>query len=76
MAIGDYVKTEYNNGGTPAINAANLNNAENKIEEIDLDYDAHKSDNMPHKFVDNSTTYNYGIKAKNGELIFMYEEAI
>lgn len=35
MAIGDYTKTTYVNGSAPAINAANLNNAENKIDELD-----------------------------------------
>jgi len=35
MAIGDYTKTTYVNNTTPAINATNLNNAENKIDEID-----------------------------------------
>lgn len=33
--FGDYAKTTYVNGGTPAINQNNLNNAENKISEID-----------------------------------------
>lgn len=36
MAIGDYTKTEYSNGGTPAINETNLNNNEDKTEEIDV----------------------------------------
>ena len=35
MAIGDYVKTPYNNGTTPAINAPNMNNNEDKTQEID-----------------------------------------
>lgn len=37
MAIGDYSKTTYVNGSTPAINAVNLNNNENKVQEIDDD---------------------------------------
>jgi hypothetical protein len=35
MALGDYTKTAYANGTTPAINATNLNNNENKTKEID-----------------------------------------
>lgn len=35
MAIGDYTKTSYANGGAPAISAANLNHAEDKIDELD-----------------------------------------
>lgn len=35
MAIGDYNKTIWQNGGTPAINAGNLNNIENKLKELD-----------------------------------------
>ena len=34
MAIGSYTKTTYVNGSAPAINATNLNNAENQIKEI------------------------------------------
>jgi len=72
--IGDYTKTTWVTGDI--ITATLFNNVEDKIDELDTWADTHKSDNMPHKFVDNSTTYNYGMKAKNGELIFMYEEAI
>lgn len=35
MALNDYTKTEYVNGATPAINAVNLNNNENKTKELD-----------------------------------------
>jgi hypothetical protein len=35
MALGDYTKTEFVNGTTPAINAANLNNNEDKTAELD-----------------------------------------
>jgi len=35
MALGDYTKTTYANGTTPAINDTNLNNNENKTKEID-----------------------------------------
>ena len=35
MALGDYVKTAYANGTTPAINATNLNNIEDKVYELD-----------------------------------------
>jgi hypothetical protein len=35
MALGDYTKTEFANGTTPAINAANLNNNEDKTAELD-----------------------------------------
>ena len=34
MAITDYTKTTFVNGTTPAINAANLNNAENQIDAL------------------------------------------
>lgn len=34
MAIGDYTKTTYVNGSAPALNATNLNNAEDKIAEL------------------------------------------
>jgi len=35
MAIGDYTRTTYANGGPPAISAINLNNAEAKVLELD-----------------------------------------
>ena len=35
MALGDYTKTGYNNNAVPAINAPNLNNNEDKTEELD-----------------------------------------
>lgn len=35
MALGDYAKTIFVNGTTPAINATNLNNNENKTKELD-----------------------------------------
>ena len=35
MAIGDYVKTEYINNSTPAINSTNLNKNEDKTKELD-----------------------------------------
>ncbi|MFA5130431.1 MAG: hypothetical protein WC477_06000 [Patescibacteria group bacterium] len=35
MALGDYTKTTYVNGTTPAINATNLNNNETKTKELD-----------------------------------------
>lgn len=31
---------------------------------------------MPHKFTDGTTTYRYGWKVVNGELQFIYEEAL
>lgn len=37
MAIGDYTKTTYVNGTTPARNATNLNNQENKTDELDAE---------------------------------------
>jgi len=43
MASGDYSKTQYNNGAPPAINAANLNNNENKTSELDTEVAAIKS---------------------------------
>lgn len=35
MAAGDYSKTTYVNGGAPAISASNLNNIEDKVDELD-----------------------------------------
>ena len=35
MALGDYTKTTYVNGSAPALSASNLNNNENKVDEID-----------------------------------------
>ena len=35
MALGDYTRTTYVNGTTPAINATNLNNIEAKVDELD-----------------------------------------
>lgn len=35
MAIGDYIKTQFINNEPPAINSPNLNNMENKLDEID-----------------------------------------
>lgn len=35
MALGDYSKTTFANGSSPAINATNLNNNENKTKELD-----------------------------------------
>lgn len=35
MATGDYVKTTFVNAVSPAINATNLNNNENKTKELD-----------------------------------------
>jgi len=35
MASGDYSKTQYNNGAPPAINKTNLNNIEDKVDELD-----------------------------------------
>ncbi len=35
MALGDYTKTTFANGVSPAINATNLNNNENKTKELD-----------------------------------------
>lgn len=35
MALGDYTRTIYVNGTTPAVNATNLNNSESKLKELD-----------------------------------------
>lgn len=48
MAIGDYSKTTYVEGSAPGISAQRLNNAENKINEIDKDYASHKADDVKH----------------------------
>jgi len=37
---------------------------------------SHKSDNMPHQFVDGGTTYKYGFKQENSHVVFMYEEVL
>ena len=41
MALGDYTKVSYSNGTTPAINATNLNNNENKTKELDTEAGTH-----------------------------------
>ena len=41
MALGDYEKIVYVNGGPPGISAARLNNHENKTEELDTAQAAH-----------------------------------
>lgn len=41
MALGDYVKTTFVNGTSPAINATNLNNNENKTKELDTETGTH-----------------------------------
>lgn len=38
MAVGDYARTTYVNDTTPAINAANLNNIEAKVLELDTTF--------------------------------------
>ena len=37
MSLGDYSKTSYVNGGTPAINFTNLNKNEDKTKELDTE---------------------------------------
>lgn len=44
MALGDYAKTAYVNGSAPAISAANLNNNENKTDELDTAVESHLVD--------------------------------
>jgi len=39
VAIGDYSKTTYSNGGSPALNETNLNNNEEKTSELDSHLD-------------------------------------
>ena len=56
--------------GTP-VNAANMNNIENKI-------DAHSADNIPHMTTDPSTNkvYRWGLAIQNGEWGIIYEEVV
>lgn len=44
MALGDYTKTTYINGGAPGISAERLNNNETKTEELDAAQAAHLAD--------------------------------
>ena len=46
--------------------------------QLKKDLETHKAESMPHQFTDesNSKTYKYGLKAQNGELIFIYEEVV
>lgn len=46
MSIGDYVPTEYNNGAAPAIDKDNLNNNEEKTNELDKDLKLQKGFNL------------------------------
>ncbi len=48
MALGDYVKTTFNDGAAPGISAARLNNNENKTGELDSAQAAHLVASDPH----------------------------
>jgi len=48
MALGDYTKTTYVNGSAPGLSANNLNNNENKTEELDTELAAHLADTAKH----------------------------
>ena len=76
MALGDYVKTTWVNGGPPGISAGRLNNIENKTEELDTAVKTHLADEMPHQFTSTNKTYRYGFKAQDNHLIFTYEEVV
>ena len=52
MALGDYAKNTYVNGGPPGISADRLNNNENKTAELDTAQAAHSASNV-HKQVGN-----------------------
>ena len=66
MALGDYTKVTYINGQAPGISANNLNNNENKTEELDNALAAHLAEkatdeDLGHVKVDGET-----ITASNG----------
>jgi hypothetical protein len=44
MALGDYTKVTYVPGDAPGISATNLNNNEDKTEELDIELAAHQAD--------------------------------
>jgi len=54
MAVGDYAKTEYVNGGAPGISAERLNNNENKTAELDTAFSEHGA--WENILADNGTT--------------------
>ena len=61
MALGDYGKSVYVNGGPPGISADRLNNNENKTTELDLAQAAHLADYMPHDDEMNSYASNIDV---------------
>ena len=40
------------------------------------EFDTHKSENMPHRFVDGVTIYRWGLSVVNGVIYFNYEEVV
>ncbi|SDZ19549.1 hypothetical protein [Tindallia californiensis] len=44
------------------------------MEQLKNDHMTHKTEEMPHRFVDGGTTYTYGWRVENGDLQFIYEE--
>ena len=64
MALGDYEKNTYVNGGPPGISADRLNNNENKTAELDTAQAAqaaHLADYMPHDDETNSYASNIDV---------------
>ncbi len=45
---------------------------------LQIDFDAHQVDTMPHRFTDTGTskTYKWGLKVTNGIVSIIYEEVI
>ncbi|AOT70694.1 hypothetical protein [Geosporobacter ferrireducens] len=46
------------------------------MEQLSNEVAAHKAETMPHRFVDNGTTYRWGLSVANGIVMFNYEEAV
>ena len=69
MALGDYVKTTYNDGAAPGISAARLNNHENKTAELDTAVTAHLADDVKHITATERTTWNNKLDASNSAVI-------
>ena len=43
---------------------------------LQIDFDAHKAETMPHRFVSNGTTYRWGLTVIGGVVNMTYEEVI
>ena len=47
-----------------------------EVDTVQESLDAHLSDDMPHKFIDGTKTYKWGLSVVNGVVTFNYEEVI